>query len=108
MPSFDITVFLLGCLGGTLPDILKVIKNRYNKKIGSYYKRTNFWLGLILLIGIGGLAAWILDAQSAKDALIYGFAAPEIFSKILSEPLVDSNITKRGTGELRLRQWWST
>ncbi len=82
MPTFDLPFFLLGCLGGLMPDILRLIRNRHRIDIPKYLGTFNFWLGTILLVGVGGLTAWLLNAGTAKDALIYGFASPQLLSQL--------------------------
>ena len=82
MPTFDLPFFLLGCLGGLMPDILRLIRNRHKVDIPKYLSTFNFWLGTILLVGVGGLTAWLLNAETAKDALIYGFASPQLLSQL--------------------------
>jgi hypothetical protein len=75
----------LGCAGGLIPDVIRIIKSRHKNRIPSYLKHFNFWFGLILLIALGGFAAWFLGAEKAKEALAYGYAAPELISRVLSE-----------------------
>lgn len=112
MPPFQVSIFLLGCLGGLLPDALRIAKNRYEPEIPNYLRRASFWLGVLLLVGIGGLAAWVLSAQSAKDALIFGYAAPQLFSQ-LGAGIQPSSAerTERGTRKLKpysLAGWWAS
>lgn len=97
-------IVLAGCIGGLLPDILRIIKNRYKKKPPSYLKSRNFWLGVFLLVALGGLAASLL-AQSPKDALAYGFAAPEIFSRLASKSA--EGVDLGDAGFFDLRAWWA-
>lgn len=78
-------MILLGCLGGILPDILRLIKNRYEIKVPEYFKSVFFWISLFLMVIVGGLAAWLLEANNAKQALAYGFSAPEILSKLFGK-----------------------
>lgn len=108
MSPFDAPLFIVGCVGGLLPDILRIIKNRYGGRFPSYLRQPNFWLGLILLVGLGGLAAWVLGATQVKEALIFGYAAPQLFSKLMAESnvLADRGTTDRG--EFRLRTWWAS
>src|SRR5512143_2378993 len=94
MPKFDLLLFLLGCLGGALPDLLRILKNRYKAGLPKYLRTANFWIGLVILIGIGGLTAWILGAASAKDALFYGYASPQVLSNLAGSFL--SSRTDRG------------
>ncbi len=83
MPEFDLQLVLLACLGGALPDLLRIARNRYASGIAKYLKTLNFWTGLVVLMLIGGLVAWVFDASNAKDALILGFSAPAIISQLI-------------------------
>lgn len=112
MPAFNLPLFLLGCLGGLLPDILRLIRNRHKIRIPTYLRKLNFWLGTILLVGVGGLTAWVLSAETAKDALIYGFASPQILSQLAAAARVER--VERGVREwenetpFNLLKWWSS
>lgn len=106
MPSNHWTMILIGCAGGLIPDILRIIKNRYNPKMPKYLQRASFWIGLLFLVILAGLAAWLGEAVNVKQALAYGFAAPEFISRILSSGGAITGAAK-GEGKLSLRAWWS-
>jgi hypothetical protein len=74
---------LWGCLGGALPDILRLVAVRYRAP-PKYLKVPFFWLSLLLLIGLGGLAAYLLQPERVVDAIALGFSAPEILSHALA------------------------
>jgi hypothetical protein len=100
----DWSFIVLGGVGGLIPDVLRLIKGRY-KAFPGYLRERNFWLGLLLLVLLGGLAAWAFQAHDAKAALAYGFGAPQVFSTLVSsqdQPAV------RGDGEFDLRRWWAS
>lgn len=99
------TMILIGCAGGLIPDALRIIKNRHDPNIPEYLRSVTFWIGLLLLVILGGLAAWLGEAANVKQALAYGFAAPEFISRILSggEAAAAGSI---GEGKLSLREWW--
>lgn len=108
MTSFDLCLFGLGCFGGLLPDILRFIKNRHNSNLPSYLKRINFWLGVILMVVLGGLAAWLMQATDAKEAVTFGFAAPQVFSSLAAK---SKGVVDRGAMEpskFGLRTWWGS
>ena len=97
----------LGCVGGLIPDALRIIKSRHKRKIPAYLKHFNFWFGFILLIALGGFAAWFLGAEKAKEALAYGYAAPELISRVFSERTTEP--ADRGDeGTFSLLKWWKT
>ena len=111
MPEFNLPFFLLGCVGGLLPDILRIIRNRYKTKLPVYLKNPNFWISIVLLVGVGGLTAWILNSLSAKDALIYGYASPQVLSQLASS--VRSERVERGVEETEgrpsnLLKYWAS
>src|SRR5262249_3791795 len=72
----------LGCLGGAIPDILRVISLRY-ESVPKYLYQWFFWISLILLIALGGVVSYWLDPTRAIDALAIGYSAPGILSKLL-------------------------
>jgi len=99
----DWKLILIGCAGGGLPDIVRIVQNRYEPNLPDYLKSANFWLGFILLLFLGAVAAWLGDAGSTKEALAYGFTAPEIISRLLASP---GGV--RGAGEgMPIRRWWA-
>lgn len=105
MPTIDWTMILIGCAGGLIPDALRIIKNRYEPQVPEYLRSFAFWLGLLLLVILGGLAAWLGGAANVKQALAYGFAAPEFISRILSGGEAATPAAE-GEGKLSLRKWW--
>ncbi len=113
MPTFHLDMFLLGCAGGLLPDVLRLIKNRY-EKLETIYLQPSFWLGLILLIGLGGLCAWLGGATDFKAALAFGYGAPEAISKLLSASgstatppsPVAHGLVSHVPAKFKLLQWW--
>jgi hypothetical protein len=96
-----LTVFLLGCVGGVLPDALRIIRNRYEMAIPAYLKTLNFWLGLV-------------QAQTPKDALIYGYASPAILSQLaagLTPRRAERGVARMpeaGEAHFRLLRWWGS
>lgn len=100
------TLFIIafGCIGGFLPDVLRIIKGRHDAAPG-YLKSGTFYLGLALLVALGGFAAWLFGANEAKEAVAYGFAAPEIISKLGAD--VNPDRGDAASGNTSLRQWWS-
>jgi hypothetical protein len=100
------TIILFGCVGGAIPDLLRIVKCRYEPSKLKYLKTRLFWIGFVLLIVGGGFAAWVAEAQGIKEALAYGFSAPQVISSLLGS----QTDTQRGglvNGQnLPLRGWW--
>lgn len=93
-----------GCLGGALPDTIRLIQNRYKTELPDYVKTLSFVLGFGLLVVLGGLAAWLGGAKLAKEALAYGFGAPEIITRLLSAKAI--TLGRPGAADT-LRRFWA-
>jgi len=105
MPHFYLRMFILGVVGGALPDVIRIIKAHHNLSFPKYLKRAIFWFGFFLLLALGGFAAWLFSAQNAKEAILFGFAAPELFSRLASKQgPADRHGTEFSVG---FRDWWS-
>jgi len=100
--QMDQWLIVLGCAGGALPDVIRIIQNRYQTELPDYVYSLDFWIGFLLLVGYGGLTVWVGAASDAKEALAYGFGVPAIISRLLSSP----PITLRDTTD-RIRRWWA-
>jgi hypothetical protein len=72
----------LGCAGGALPDMLRLISFRYDAA-PEYLLRKFFWISLALLIALGGITSALMTPSRAVDALAIGFSAPAILSRVL-------------------------
>lgn len=94
-----------GCIGGALPDAVRLIKGRFGSTPG-YLKSGMFWLGLFLLIALGGLLAWLGGAKETKEALAYGYAGPELLSRLLSTKGAGAG-EDRAVGEFQLFRSWA-
>jgi len=110
-------LIVVGCAGGLLPDILRIIKNRHNSELPTYFRVPTFWLGLVSLVVLGGFAVWISGAAHPREALIIGFTAPEVISNLAARgpSSVDQAYLKRAdleqgakdTRRFKLRKWWA-
>ena len=94
----------LGCAGGALPDVIRLIQNRYKTELPDYLLTLNFAIGFVLLVALGGFAAWLGGAKATKEALAYGFGAPEIVSRLLSAKAI--TLGRPGVGD-SLRRFWA-
>jgi hypothetical protein len=70
---------LWGCLGGILPDVLRLVGDRHHGA-PAYLRQWFFWFSLLLLIGVAGLATYLLSPSRIIDAVAIGFSAPETLS----------------------------
>lgn len=99
---------LLGALGGLIPDIVRVVRNRYDPTLPVYLKSIVFYVGLVLGMALGALASVLLHAQTPQEALALGFGAPEILTRLLGgQPA--AALPKAGTAAAvprTLGRWW--
>lgn len=114
MPKFDLSMLLLGCAGGIIPDVLRIIQDRHSLTIPAYLKSGVFWISLLLLAGLGGLTAWLFDAKDVKQALAFGFGAPEIISRVFGKIAggvdrgIDRGDEQGATSTLSFSEWWGS
>jgi hypothetical protein len=110
----------IGCAGGVIPDLIRIAKSRYDTTFADYLKRPNFWVGLAVLVGLGGLAVLIGGVTTVPQALIYGYAAPELFSRLAAEhgvpptPVGQPEAVSESMQQVNprsekfnVRRWWS-
>jgi purine-cytosine permease-like protein len=115
MPEFNVAIVVFGFVGGIVPDLLRFIRNRFDLNTEAYLKSLKYWLSLLFLALLGAFAAWIFGAQDEKAALVYGFTAPEIITRLASgqpvSPVMKGVVMlnpKQDPGKLSLRDWWNT
>lgn len=97
-------ILICGLVGGLIPDLLRFLKYKNKKKLPSYLRYPNFWLGLVILLALGAFTAWLLSATTPLQAVACGFSAPELLSRALSKP---TSGVDRGSDEFDLRSWWA-
>lgn len=103
MPEFRLSMAIVGALGGLLPDVLRFIKGRH-EGFPNWFRKGGYWVGLALLVVLGGVAAWLGNAKQWQAALALGFGAPEFFSRLAGS----ESATVRGSGSgFALRRWWA-
>jgi hypothetical protein len=107
MPPVHTSLILFGCLGGLLPDVLRLIRSRYDGALPAYLRSGAFWLGLALLAVVGGFTAWLAGATEIQQALAYGFGAPEVISRLAANPRSAERALPRGAPSFSLRSWWA-
>ena len=72
-----------GLIGGAIPDLLRIINNRYQLQLPSYLRSLNFYMGFFFLLVLGMVTVQLLGANSITEALSYGYSAPQIISGLL-------------------------
>jgi hypothetical protein len=108
-------VLLFGMAGGLLPDVIRLVRERHDPTIPPFLKSPKFYLSLALGLLLGGFAAWLLQAGTTKDAVIYGFAAPELMTRLASSgsPAPEEGAFRGETpvpasaAQTSLRSWWA-
>lgn len=74
---------LYGLIGGAIPDLLRIINNRYQLSLPGYLKSINFYVGFLFLLILGMVTVQLLQANSITEALSYGYSAPQVISGLL-------------------------
>ena len=101
---------LYGCVGGALPDVLRLVEGRHGQ-VPAYLGSAYFWLSLVLLVALGGVAAIVLTGGGPVEpikALAIGYTAPSVVSKLLSNGTGSPRGVDRALARPRsLRGWWS-
>lgn len=104
LPPFDSQMIGFACLGAVIPDVLRMIKDKYGV-VPDYIKSWFFWLCVLFSVAIGGFAAWLAQPEGLVNTLAVGFSAPAILTQLLSKP-PEISTTDRGL-KVNIRQWWS-
>jgi hypothetical protein len=102
-----------GVLGGALPDILRLIRERYGAA-PAYLKSWYFWLGFLLMLVLGGFVAWVTNPAKIFEAIACGFTAPAVLQGLGGDKLAapTSSDPQRpsspvSTAIRHIRYWWS-
>lgn len=103
MPVYEMVGF--GCLGGILPDILRIIAARYEGP-PKYLGKLFFWVSLLLLVILAGGTAFLVKPTGTIEALAVGFSAPEVISKLLGRQ-ADRGDGKETSMVSDVRSWWT-
>jgi hypothetical protein len=104
-------LILIGAAGGLIPDILRLLKSRYDGTFPDHVRSGYFWVSLVVLFVLGGLAVYLIGAETKQAAFTTGATAMQILSSLASLPerasssvrskSIDLDQTKR-----RISQWW--
>ena len=110
---------LYAVIGGLLPDVIRLVKNRHGSA-PEYLKKPFFYISLLLMVGLGILAVYLKEPGDKIEALSIGFGAPQIISSLLGSKLNKPSDTDDGPASFRaegdaersqglvqfLRSWW--
>jgi hypothetical protein len=102
VPEFNSFLFWLGVAGGALPDLLRFVKGRH-EGFPAFFTQVGYWVALLFLLGLGGLAAWLGGAETWKSAIAMGFTAPEVLSRLFSSGRAETH----GHDGFPVRRWWA-
>ncbi|MEK6226535.1 MAG: hypothetical protein AABM40_09625 [Chloroflexota bacterium] len=83
--STEQQLILFGGVAALFPDVLRLIKQRYEPP-AEYWRRPVFWISLVAMVIVGAIATWLSKPDSVVAALSVGYAAPEVLSRLLSAP----------------------
>jgi hypothetical protein len=100
------TVILWGAAGGVVPDILRLIRDRHGDQ-PAYLRHWQYYLGLVLMVVIGAVVAWLFAPARTVDAIAYGIAAPSILEGLAADKSKESRLSGDGNIIDIWRYWWS-
>ena len=100
------TLIIFGLVGGALPDVLRIIKGKYEQMPG-YFKNGMFYFGLLLQIAVGGFVIYLLKPTNELQAVLMGYAAPSILTNLASKFEQQEDVKKGASREeFALLGWW--
>lgn len=104
---------LVGCVGALVPDMLRFASTHYDAAFPTYIRYPNYWVGLAISVILGGIATWVgwyLSDLTVPDAFIYGYAAPQFFTKLVgSRAAAPETSTERESPKgFELMKWWAS
>lgn len=78
------TVFLVGCAGGAISEVLHWWNLRHKPNFPKYAGTPKYWILTSLMIIMGGLIAWLYFGQRAEGIIAahVGLSAPLILQKM--------------------------
>jgi hypothetical protein len=84
--SGDLHVFLAGCSGGAIAEVLHWWNLRTAKKLPTYVYSAFYWSISIAMIAVGGFLCWIQFGASAEAlvAVQVGLGAPIVLQKVVT------------------------
>jgi hypothetical protein len=82
----DLKVFLLGCFGGAMAEVLHWFNLRTSDKLPLYVHSAFYWTVTVVMAMIGGALCWIQfgGRVEALTAVQVGLAAPIVLQKLVS------------------------
>lgn len=105
----DTKIVLAGLLGGFLPDVVRIVKERGTGDVPVYLTKWFTYVGLLLQIGLGAVAVYLVNATSIQQAILVGYAGPSIITNLVSKNERggegDKSLHDKGLGTSLLR-WW--
>ena len=83
-----LTMFLFGCAGGGLMELLRWWKLRESPNFPAYAGKPVYWLLTFAMIGAGGFVAAVYDGgpRHVIELINLGAAAPAIIGALAKEP----------------------
>jgi cyanate permease len=97
-----------GALGGVLPDLIKLIRRRFESQ-PTYLTSLFYWISLLVLAGLGsGVAVW-RKPHDVLEAITFGAAALTFLTQALAIPDDAKHLGPEKTDLVtRIRRWWGS
>ncbi|RWA62924.1 hypothetical protein [Mesorhizobium sp.] len=99
---------VLGAVGGVLPDIIRIIRKRF-EATPAYVKRRAYWLSVGFLAIVGAVASVTAHAGTAHEAMAYGAGS----FALLTQAVGQSDEKHLGGADeasifTQIRTWWGS
>jgi len=96
-----------GAVGGVLPDIMKLLRKRFQQR-PTYVGRAWYWLNVVLLAIIGAIISVISHPNAIQDALAYGAASLALLTQLFGKD-DDQHLGGSGASAIKkIRGWWAS
>ncbi|MBN1777983.1 MAG: hypothetical protein JW811_07665 [Clostridiales bacterium] len=101
-------MILFGCIGGIVAELLRIVKNLKEVSAKETSDIMTSLLSMLILAVVGGLTVYVIgeSIKTVLDALLVGYAAPEILSRLAANKV--PTLVGRGvrTKTANVFEWW--
>jgi hypothetical protein len=105
------TILLCGAIGGSVPDLLRLLALRREPVAPKFVTKGVVCLSFIVSIWLGAISAYSAHLSHVWEAILLGYALPQLLSKILSDRNAEEqplSVYRIGIPAVwRIQRWWA-